>query len=495
MGLGTGHEVEEGLSPFLQFLIYTNYAVFLIFGYLGDFLAWLINDKGDWFKISTKPGYAPLYVAGDFFYLRWLYGRISDAWNRPITGVPGTWIDVLERTSTDMNRSYTFTGKKIRCLNMGSYNYLGFADNSGPIIEEDLKALGKYSTSTCAPSIEGGCTAIHKELEQRIAEFVGKESAIIFEMGYATNSTTIPALVKKGGLVLSDCLNHASLVMGLRASGATVRLFKHNDTADLERVLRRSLAEGQPKTGQPWSMVVIVVEGIYSMEGVICKLPEIIRIKKKYKAYLYVDEAHSIGALGPRGRGVCDYFGVSPSEVDVLMGTFTKSFGSVGGYVAASKPVIDFLRTSSFGMIYSTSMSPVCAQQTLSALNVIMGKDGTDTGKKKLLQLRENSNYFRSKLKEMGFIIFGSADSPIIPLMLYHPTKFIGFSTMLLARGIAAVVVAFPATDKNTGRARFCLSAGHTREDLDFALKEISEAGDKINLKYLAHKNKAVTSS
>lgn len=485
MGLGGGHEVEEGLSLILTIFIYIAYAPFFIFGHWGEFWAWLTGAKRPW---TTKPGYAPLYVQSDFFYLRWLYGRISDAWDRPITGVPGTWIDVLERESKDRNWTYTFTGNKIRCLNMGSYNYLGFASNSGPVIEEDVKALGKYSTSTCASAVEGGYTSIHKDLEKQIAEFVGKESAIIFEMGYATNSTTIPALVKKGGLVLSDSLNHASLVMGLRASGATIRVYKHNDTVDLERVLRRSLAEGQPKTGEPWSMVVIVVEGIYSMEGIICKLPEIIRIKKTYKAYLYVDEAHSIGALGPRGRGVCDYFGVSPSEVDVLMGTFTKSFGSVGGYVAASKPVIDYLRTSAFGMIYSNSMSPVCAQQTLSALHVIMGKDGTDTGKKKLLQLKENSNYFRSKLKEMGFILFGNADSPIVPLMLYHPSKFIAFSTMLLSRGIAAVVVAYPATDKTTGRARFCLSAGHTREDLDWALEEISKVGDDIHLKYLAHK-------
>jgi len=284
--------------------------------------------------------------------------------------------------------------------------------------------------------------------------------------------------------VLSDSLNHASLVMGLRTSGATIKVFRHNDTVDLERVLRNSLAEGQPKTGNPWSMVVIFVEGIYSMEGIICKLPEIIRIKKKYKAYLYVDEAHSIGALGPRGRGVCDYFGVSPSEVDVLMGTFTKSFGAVGGYVAASKEVTDYLRTSSFGMIYSNSMNPTCAQQTLGALDVIMGKDGTDSGAKKLMQLRENSNYFRNKLKEMGFIIFGNSDSPIVPLMLYHPSKFPAFSRQLLKRGLAVVVVAFPATDKNAGRARFCLSAGHTREDLDMALKEICEVGDVIHLKY-----------
>lgn len=434
---------------------------------------------------APRQGYAPLYVESDYFYISWLYKRISDAWDRPITNVPGTYIDVLERQGKDMNSSYTFTGKKVKCLNLGSYNYLGFAQNSGPALEDSIMALGKFSTSTCAPAIEGGYTDVHQQLETTIADFVGKESAIVFEMGYATNSTTLPALVKKGGLVVSDSLNHASLVMGLRASGAHVKVFKHSDTTDLERVLRRSIAEGQPGSGKPYTMILIVVEGIYSMEGVICKLPEIVRLKKKYKAFLYVDEAHSIGALGPRGRGVCDYFGVNPADIDILMGTFTKSFASVGGYIAGSKEVITFLRASSFGTVYANSMSPICAQQALSALRIIAGKDGTDTGAKKLKQLRDNSNYFRNKLQEMGFLILGNSDSPIIPLMLYHPGKFSAFSRKMLARGIAVVVVAFPATTMLTGRARFCLSAGHTKEDLDFALREICEVGDECHMKYL----------
>lgn len=325
----------------------------------------------------------------------------------------------------------------------------------------------------------------HKELETLTAEFVGKESAIIFEMGYATNSTTIPALVKKGGLVVSDSLNHASLVMGLRASGAHVKVFKHNDTVELEQVIRKAIAQGQPGSGDPYSMIMIVVEGIYSMEGIICKLPEIVRIKKKYKAYLYVDEAHSIGALGSRGRGVCDYFNINPADIDVLMGTFTKSFASVGGYIASSKDIIAHVRASAFGTVYANSMSPICAQQALSALRIIMGRDGTDTGAKKLQQLKENSNYFRTRLQQMGFFILGNNDSPIIPLMMYHPGKFSAFSRQLLKRGIAVVVVAFPATTMLTGRARFCLSAGHTKEDLDFALRHISEVGEFCDLKYI----------
>jgi len=433
---------------------------------------------------APREGYAPLFVESDYFYITWLYKPISDAWDRPTTNVAGTYIDVLERKSVDKNSSYAFTGNKLKCLNLGSYNYLGFAQNSGPVLEEAIKTMGGLCTSSCASTIEGGYTSIHKELETTIAEFVGKESAIIFEMGYATNSTTLPALVKRGGLVVSDSLNHASLVMGLRASGAHVKVFKHNDTVDLERVIRRAIEQGQPGSGKPYTMIMIVVEGIYSMEGIICRLPELVRIKKKYKAFLYVDEAHSIGALGPRGRGVCDYFNVNPADIDVLMGTFTKSFASVGGYVAASKDIIAYLRASSFGTVYANGMSPVCAQQALSALHIIMGKDGTDTGAKKLQQLRENSNYFRTRLQQMGFLILGNNDSPVVPLMLYHPVKFSSFSRQMLSRGIAAVVVAFPATTMLTGRARFCLSAGHTKEDLDFALRNITEIGDSIGIKY-----------
>lgn len=483
-----GHKPEEeGINILQMVLVYFGYLMMYLCGYMWEMWASFkafVTRKPRIDLVNPK-GYAPLFVESDHFYIRWLYKRISDSWDRPITNIPGTYIDVLERTGHDMNSSYTFTGNKLRCLNLGSYNYLGFAQNEGPVLEESIKAISGFTVSNCSSMVEAGYTSVHKELEQTIAEFVGKESAIIFEMGYATNSTTIPALIKKGALVLSDSLNHASLVMGVRGSGAFVKVFKHNDTADLERVLRRSIAQGQPGSGNPYTMILIVVEGIYSMEGVICPLPELVRIKKKYKAYLYVDEAHSIGALGTRGRGVCDYFGVSPSDVDILMGTFTKSFASVGGYIAGSKELVSFLKASSFGTMYSSSMSVICAQQALSALRVIMGKDGTDTGAKKLLQLRENSNYFRARLQQLGFLILGNNDSPIIPLMLYHPGKFSAFSRQLLKRGIAAVVVSAPATTMLTGRARFCLSAGHTKEDLDYALKAIDEIGNDCDLKYL----------
>jgi serine palmitoyltransferase len=264
---------------------------------------------------------------------------------------------------------------------------------------------------------------------------------------------------------------------------------------DLERILRESITEGQTPGSKytPWTKILILIEGIYSMEGQISNLPEIVALKNKYKTYLYVDEAHSIGALGPTGRGVCEYWGINPAEVTILMGTFTKSFGSVGGYIASSKEIISYLRQCSYGPKCCISMSPACCQQTLSALKVISGEDGTDIGKKKIAQLRDNSNYFREQLRERGFKVFGDKDSPIVPMMVYHLGKMTGFSRECLKRNIAVVSVSYPATPLLLCRARFCISASHTREDLDWCINEIDEIGDKLMLKYCPAKRTQIS--
>lgn len=220
------------------------------------------------------------------------------------------------------------------------------------------------------------------------------------------------------------------------------------------------------------------------MEGSILKLPEIVALKEKYKFYLYVDEAHSIGALGPRGGGVCDYYGVDPADVDILMGTFTKSFGAAGGYVAANRDIIDHLRLTNHGSVYAESMAPPVCQQVLTSMRIILGEDGSQDGHQRLRQIAENSTYFRRELKKLGFILYGHDDSPVIPLLLFNPAKIPAFSRECLKRGIAVVVVGYPATPIITSRARFCMSAAHSREDLDGALKIISEVGDLLQLKH-----------
>jgi len=276
------------------------------------------------------------------------------------------------------------------------------------------------------------------------------------------------------------------LVIGCRSSGASLEVFRHNDLKALENILKNAICKGQHSRGVyvPWNKILIVVEGIYSMEGEILRLPEIIALKKKYKAYLYVDEAHSIGSLGPKGRGVCDYWGINPNDVDILMGTFTKSFSSVGGYIAASKEIISTLRVTSIGMVYCEAMATPCVQQILSALRVITGSDGSTEGALRIQRLRENSIYFRKRLKEEGFIVAGDFDSPVIPMMIYSPFKFCGLSRALMERNIAIVVVGYPATPLLLGRARFCMSSGHTLEQLERAVVEISRIGKSMCLDY-----------
>jgi len=286
-------------------------------------------------------------------------------------------------------------------------------------------------------------------------------------------------------------LNHASLASGCKASGATIQVFRHNDLVQLENVLRKAIRNGQGKGTEykPWKKILIVVEGIYSMEGEILRLPEIIALKKKYKAYLYVDEAHSIGCLGKSGRGVCDYWGVNPEDVDILMGTFTKSFASVGGYIASSKELISSLRSTSLGMVYGTSVPIPCVEQILSAFRIISGEDGTYEGAERIRRLRENSIYFRRRLTEEGFILIGDYDSPVIPMMVYNPFKFCDLSRLLLTKNVAIVVVGYPATPLLLGRARFCMSSALTLEQIERAIGEISRLGKERNLDYLNHTN------
>lgn len=345
-------------------------------------------------------------------------------------------------------------------------------------------SIKKYHVGVGSCRFEGGSMDLHQKLESLVARFVGKEASMVISMGFATNSTSLPALVEKGCLIISDELNHSSLVFGARLSKATIRIFKHNDMSDLEAVVRDAIAQGQPRTHRPWKKILVVVEGLYSMEGSIVKLPQIVELKKKYGFYLYVDEAHSIGALGPHGKGVCDYFNVDPNDIDILMGTFTKSFGAAGGYIAASHDIINHLRARNHGNVYAETITPPIAQQIITSMSEILGEDGSQDGKRRLHQIAENCTYFRRELKKLGFIVYGHDDSPVIPLLLFNPAKIPAFSRECLKRGLAVVVVGYPATPIITSRARFCMSAAHTREDLEWALKEISEVGDKLQLKH-----------
>eukprot|EP00475_Leptophrys_vorax_P034717 TRINITY_DN56422_c0_g1_i1.p1 TRINITY_DN56422_c0_g1~~TRINITY_DN56422_c0_g1_i1.p1 ORF type:complete len:504 (+),score=29.29 TRINITY_DN56422_c0_g1_i1:155-1666(+) len=467
--------------PYLAALTtYISYGFLFLFGHIRDTFR-------SFFPKSTESlkGYAPLCRDFEDFYTRRFYYRLQDCWNRPISSAPDAWIDVINRDSYDNNRTLVRKDTATRCLNLGSYNYLGFGAPDPFCTPRAIESLNLYGASNCSSRMEAGTTRLHVDLERYMAEYIGKPAAMVYGMGFATNSLTLPALVGKGSLIISDSLNHCSIIAGARASGAGIKVFQHNVPENLEQVLRTAIAEGQPRTHRPWKKVLIVVEGIYSMEGEVCRLPEIVEIKKKYKAYLFLDEAHSIGALGKTGRGVCEATGVDPADVDVLMGTFTKSFGSCGGYIAGSEELIAYLKSVSPGHLYATSMAPPAAEQILSALKLILGEDGSNRGLRKLNQLHDNCNWFRSELQRMGLEVLGDEDSPVMPIMIYHPGKIAAFARECLKRKLAVVVVGFPATPLLLGRARICISASHSRADLEYGLKALDEVADLVGLKYL----------
>lgn len=390
----------------------------------------------------------------------------------------------MERSNVDGQKPLSLTGRTLRCMNLGSYNYLGFASSDEYCTPRVENALKEWGWGPCSARSDAGTVPCHRQLEEELADFLGKDAVITCGMGFATNSSFLPVLAGKGTLFLSDSLNHASIVTGCRGSGAKVKVFSHNEPEQLEATLRAVIAEGQPRTGRPWKKIIIIVEGIYSMEGELAKLKRIVEIKKKYKAYLYLDEAHSIGALGKSGRGVCESLGVDTKDIDIMMGTFTKSFGSCGGYIAGDKGLIDWLRAHCPANLTATAMSPPAVEMVLSALRVVSGKDGTNRGKRKIQTLRENSNYFRARLLAMGMNVLGDWDSPVMPIMVFNPAKLSYCSREMLKRGVAVVVVGFPATPLLTARVRVCISACHTREDLDFALDMFQDVAETCQLKY-----------
>lgn len=472
-------------EPPYYFLLttYISYLVLIIFGHVRDFFG--MKFKADNYRhLKSRNGYAALNSDFDNFYVRRLKMRINDCFNRPTTGVPGRYINVLDRTSNDGNYHFQMTGTTTETLNMSSYNYLGFAQSEGPCADFVEEKVRRYGLSTASSRGDVGTADLAIECEDLVAEFVGKQSAMVFSMGFGTNATTFPALVGKGDLILSDELNHASIRFGSRLSGAMIESFAHNDMKALEAKLREAIAQGQPRTHRPWRKILVAVEGLYSMEGTMCNLPGLVRLKKKYKFNLFVDEAHSIGALGPRGRGVCDYFGIDPAEIDILMGTLTKSFGANGGYVAGDKAVIDKLRCSNAGVLYGEAPTPAVLSQIIAALRLINGELVQGQGEERLQRIAFNSRYLRLGLKRLGFIVYGHDDSPIIPVLLYHPAKMPAFSHEMLKRKISVVVVGYPATPLISSRARFCVSAAHNKDDMDRLLAACDEIGNVLQLKF-----------
>ncbi|KAG7095718.1 hypothetical protein E1B28_006431 [Marasmius oreades] len=532
-----GH-VDKDPPYYILLSTYISYLVLICLGHMRDFLGKRFHPKA-YRHLMPHDGYASLNSDFDSFYTRRLKVRMDECFAQPVTGVAGRTIVLLDRVSLDYNRTQVPTGNKTRALNISSYNYLGFAQARGGCADVVEEAIKRYGISTCGSRLEGGTSELHTVAEELVARFVGAEDALISSMGFATNSTIIPALVGKGCLVISDELNHSSIRFGVRQSGAHVRMFRHNDMRSLESLLREVISQGQPKTHRPWKKIMLIVEGLYSMEGTMVNLPAIMNLKESYKFYLFVDEAHSIGAIGPNGRGIADYFGIDPRSIDILMGTFTKSFGAAGGYIAGKKDVIDRLRVKGYSGTYAEAMSIPLLSQVIASMASIMGVttptvsssnssstiairshaangnghltddeyhhpgpvsskilpswmtlppelSSGEEGRTRLRRLAFNSFYLHRGLDKLGFITYGHPASPIVPLILFNPGKMMMFHRMMKDREvpIVVVVVAYPATPLITTRVRFCVSASHTKEDIDCVLRACDEIGDIMDLKH-----------
>lgn len=473
-----------------QMAILVNFGVLVLylFGYLRDLLRYLGIERNKSTIEVNRSGYPSLYQSFENFYTRNFFRRLRDGWNIPINSVPGEYIDVMDRYTEDYNLTFKYTGKTTRAINMGSYNYLGMAENTGPRLEAVERDIEQFGSSTMSPRVEFGTTTTLIELEEKIAKYLGAEAAMVVGMGFATNTNNIPALAGgKGTLIMSDELNHASSIVGCKLAGATCKVFKHNDTVDLEKKLRSEILKGQPSEDgryKPWKKAIIIVEGIFSMEGTIVNLPELIRIKKKYKAYLYLDEAHSIGALD---KGVVFYYNCDPRDVDILMGTFTKSFGSAGGYIAGSKELVDYLRIKSHSSCYPATMAAPVARQIIGVIDSIIGNDGgpsQNEGLQRIATLKDNTRYFRRKLKERGFVVIGDDDSPVVPLMVYSATIVVEMIRAALRQKVAIVGAGFPATPLLEARVRFCVSSAHTKEMLDEVVDVIDDIGEELHVKF-----------
>ncbi|XP_031227910.1 serine palmitoyltransferase 3 isoform X2 [Mastomys coucha] len=404
---------------------YMGYGIGMLFGYLRDFMRNRGIEKCNAaIEREEQKDFVPLYQDFENFYKRNLYMRIRDSWNHTVCSAPAPCCSIMEKVTDDYNWTFRHTGRVFEnVINMASYNYLGLAKEYDESMERVKDTLEKYGVGVASTRNEMGTLDIHKELEDLMAKFLNVEAVMIFGMGFATNSTNIPIFVGKGCLILSDEHNHSSIILGARLSGAVIRPFKHNNMQDLEKLLREAIISGQPRTGRAWKKILILVEGIYSMEGSIVNLSQIVALKKKYKAYLYIDEAHSIGCTGSTGRGIRELFGLAPEDIDIYMGTFTKSFAASGGYIAGKKETVDYVRMQSHSATYATSMSPVITAQIIRSLKIIMGYEGNFGGMQRIQKLRENIKYFRRRLIEMGFIIYGNDFSPVIPVLLYMPAK------------------------------------------------------------------------
>jgi 8-amino-7-oxononanoate synthase len=363
---------------------------------------------------------------------------------------------------SEQDTEVIINGKKV--LMFGSNSYLGLT-NHPKVIEAAVAATKKYGTGCAGSRFLNGTLDIHIELENKLAEFVGKEAALCYSTGFQANLGVLSCIPQRGDFILLDALDHASIIEGARLSFAKTVKYAHNDMDSLKKRL---------KVCPHNKLKFIVIDGIFSMEGDIARLPEIVELAEKYNASIMVDDAHSIGVLGKNGCGTADHFGLT-DKVDVIMGTFSKSFASLGGFIAGDFNTINFLKHNSRALIFSASMTPASTATVLASLEVMKSEP------ERIEHLWELSRYSLNAFKQLGFHT-GLAESPIIPLRVGDMDKTLILTKLLLEAGIFVNPVVAPAVPKNDTLIRFSLIATHTHEQVDRAVDNIHRISKMLGI-------------
>jgi 8-amino-7-oxononanoate synthase len=353
-------------------------------------------------------------------------------------------------------------GKKV--LMFGSNSYMGLTHDPR-IMEAAIAATRKYGTGCAGSRFLNGTLDLHVQLEHELAEFVGKDEALVFPTGFTVNEGVIACLCDRNDYIICDDRDHASIVDGRRLSFATQLKYKHNDMEALERELQKC---------KPESVKLIVVDGVFSMEGDLAKLPEIVKLKEKYNASIMVDEAHGMGVFGKQGRGVCNHFGVT-DQVDLIMGTFSKSFASIGGFIAADKDTINWVRHNARSYIFQASNTPAATAAAMEALHIFK------TEPERQANLWKVTNYALDSFRQAGFEI-GETESPIIPLYVRDPEKTFVVTRMAFDEGIFINPVIPPACAPQDTLVRVALMATHTKEQVDIAVEKLTKCFKALDI-------------
>ena len=395
-----------------------------------------------------------LFEVKDYYwaYLQDAIAKEYMVYGNPVTTAPVSEINMYDR----------YLSSERRFLNFCSYNYLGYS-NHPEVIKEVCNAVAKYGTGAVSAPLLSGYYDLTESLEKEIAEFKNKEAAIVFPTGYGTNLGVLSCLLKPGDVAVLDILSHASIYDGIRLAGADIKVFSHNNPNHLEKVLK-NLKDKR---------VIVCVEGVYSMDGDLADLPQIVAVCKKYSAKILVDEAHATLIFGNQGRGVAEYYGVE-DQIDITVGTFSKSFGAIGGFVAGDRKLMTYLRMYAHAYVFSCAIAPHTIAGILKVLELFR-KDKTEKDR-----LWNNIKYMHEKLTRAGLDI-ASTKSQVIPVIAGSDRRLREISKRIYKKGLYTGVVTYPAVSNKRTRLRLSISSYHTNEQMDACVAILKEVFDDVD--------------